>query len=203
MSNENQELPDVWTDFDAAYKKACETSDPDSWLHAALMAQQVRRTIAAAPTTEPSKQAARVPDGVLTAIRHAGLTLLTTQHGYQLMKLGKAVAQSAPTTEPSKAEQADAPSLRELLLDVVGLSSHPELQLAASRELERMQQSASSGDAAAWWYQWVDDGVLNSAVTESRAEAFGEGGFNQRALTWQCGRAGGRASQHQSIARSP
>jgi hypothetical protein len=32
-----------WQYFDEAYKKATESSEPDDWMNAALMAQQVRR----------------------------------------------------------------------------------------------------------------------------------------------------------------
>jgi predicted transcriptional regulator len=31
-----------WSDFDAMYKRACETSQPNDWMHAALLAQQIR-----------------------------------------------------------------------------------------------------------------------------------------------------------------
>lgn len=36
--------PVAWTEFDAAYKKACESSKPQDWLNAALIAQQVRQS---------------------------------------------------------------------------------------------------------------------------------------------------------------
>lgn len=36
----------------------------------------------------------KVPDGVLTAIRNAGLTLVRNNNGYHLMKLGPIVAQA-------------------------------------------------------------------------------------------------------------
>lgn len=35
--------PVVWKHFDEAYKKAVKSSEPDDWMNAALMAQQVRR----------------------------------------------------------------------------------------------------------------------------------------------------------------
>lgn len=35
--------PVAWKYFDEAYKKATESSEPDDWMNAALMAQQVRR----------------------------------------------------------------------------------------------------------------------------------------------------------------
>lgn len=59
MSNENQEQQGVWADFDAAYKKACETSDPKNYQHAALIAQQVRMKVRAA--TQPPPTPASVP----------------------------------------------------------------------------------------------------------------------------------------------
>lgn len=41
-----------WSDFDARYKKACESSQPDDWMQAALAAQRVR--FDTRPTTAPS-----------------------------------------------------------------------------------------------------------------------------------------------------
>lgn len=49
------------------------------------------------PTVAPSPDAEQpIPKQVLTAIRDAGLSLLKTQHGYQLRKLGTVTAQSGP-----------------------------------------------------------------------------------------------------------
>lgn len=38
-----QSEPVAWKYFDEAYKKATESSEPDDWMNAALLAQQVRR----------------------------------------------------------------------------------------------------------------------------------------------------------------
>lgn len=51
-----------------------------------------------ATTPQPAAKPAQaepdtVPKGVLLAITNAGLTLVKTQHGYQLLNIGKAVAQ--------------------------------------------------------------------------------------------------------------
>jgi hypothetical protein len=56
MTAEKQSTP--WQRFDAAYKKACESSQPTDWMNAALLAQQVRTESesalknTAAPVTE-------------------------------------------------------------------------------------------------------------------------------------------------------
>ena len=73
MSKENQDQQDVWADFDAAYKKACETSDPKKYQHAALIAQQVRMALAA--PTEPSKP--EQADGVSWRCFHCGEVFVT------------------------------------------------------------------------------------------------------------------------------
>ena len=40
----SKQTPNQWAYFDAAYKKACESSQPDDWMQAALLAQQIRYT---------------------------------------------------------------------------------------------------------------------------------------------------------------
>ena len=41
-----------WSVFDAAYKKACESSQPTDWMHAALAAQRVRNDCSSGPSHE-------------------------------------------------------------------------------------------------------------------------------------------------------
>ena len=55
MTNKQTHTPD-WPDFDAAYKKACESSQPSDWMQAALLAQQVRH---AAPVTKQERDELR------------------------------------------------------------------------------------------------------------------------------------------------
>lgn len=55
-----------------------------------------------------SQQSQEIPEGVLAAIRYAGLTLLKTQFGYQLKSLGSIEAQTAPATGVSCIDKSNA-----------------------------------------------------------------------------------------------
>lgn len=61
-----------------------------------------------------------VPDGVLIAIRNAGLTLLKTQYGYELRKLGPIEAQGTTPPQQAAPSQVAIDNVRYLLKGEMG-----------------------------------------------------------------------------------
>jgi hypothetical protein len=73
----------------------------------------------AQPEQEPVQEI--VPEGVITAIRNEGLTLVKDLRGYRLMRLGKVEAQATP---PQRTEPTCPECKAEVLYECVACSSN-------------------------------------------------------------------------------
>lgn len=115
MSNDI-ELPDPWANFDAAYKKACETSDPKDYFRAALLAQQVRNALA---DREKRAQAAQ-PVAWLYKTHFGDVQAFVNEPPPRLKELCTPLYEHPPT-EASKPVQATAPSDKQIAMAMLAV----------------------------------------------------------------------------------
>ena len=112
-------------EFDAAYRKACESSQPQDWMDAALLAQQFRKLAYAVLTGEAPKQEppastgwVLVPRELTDAMLQDGGSMLPPTHRltdcYDYFREAWAVALEARPAAPSHPGEADRVGLGEL-----------------------------------------------------------------------------------------